>query len=209
MNARARSRNAASIGSNQPSNRATPASASGCTASGFVVGLAMAWSPARRASTGLVRVGQPGDYATPNSNQPRDGTAAGMTTGPPSAPLRLAVAIGAAALQLAALAPAWAGGGGPCAGCFAVVRGDGSLDRGAFVLSTARLGPGRYRVEFQGRVDACALATTIGNGGSFTAPTGSGTGGRAAPPLVTSANVATFDVRGRPADRTFHLVVTC
>jgi hypothetical protein len=39
-----------------------------------VVGLAMAWSPARRASTGLVRVGQPGDYATPNSNQPRDGT---------------------------------------------------------------------------------------------------------------------------------------
>src|SRR3954447_25152724 len=74
MNARARSRNAASIGSNQPSNRATPASASGCTASGFVVGLAMAWSPARRASTGLVRVGQPGDYATPNSNQPRDGT---------------------------------------------------------------------------------------------------------------------------------------
>src|SRR3954470_8452953 len=73
MNARARSRNAASIGSNQPSNRATPASASGCTASGFVVGLVMAWSPARRASTGLVRVGQPGDYATPNSNQPRDG----------------------------------------------------------------------------------------------------------------------------------------
>src|SRR3954453_7281759 len=76
MNARARSRNAASIGSNQPSNRAAPASASGCTASGFVVGLAMAWSPARRASTGLVRVGQPGDYATPNSNQPRDGTTA-------------------------------------------------------------------------------------------------------------------------------------
>src|SRR4051795_4569736 len=81
MNARARSRNAASIGSNQPSNRATPASASGCTASGFVVGLAMAWSPARRASTGLVRVGQPGDYATPNSNQTRDGTQARVAPG--------------------------------------------------------------------------------------------------------------------------------
>src|SRR4051794_10560933 len=94
-----------------------------------------------------------------------------MTTGRPSAPLRLAVALGAAALQLAALAPAWAGGGGPCAGCFAVVRGDGSLDRGAFVLSTARLGTGRYWVEFQGRVDACALATThgadrVGDGGA-------------------------------------------
>jgi hypothetical protein len=132
-----------------------------------------------------------------------------MMTGRLSARLRLAAAIGAVALQLATLGPAWAGGGGPCTGCFAVVRGDGSLDRGASVVSARRLGTGRYRVEFQGRVDACALATAIGNGGKFTAPTGSVTAGRAAPPLVTTANVATFDVRGRPADRTFHLVVTC
>ena len=34
----------------------------------------MAWSPARRANAGIDRVGQPGDYATPNSNQPRDAT---------------------------------------------------------------------------------------------------------------------------------------
>ena len=94
-------------------------------------------------------------------------------------------------------------------GCFAVVRGNGSLDRGSSVLSSKRLGAGRYRVEFQGRVDACALATTIGNGGKFTAPTGSVTAGRAALPLVTTVNVATFDVQGRAADRTFHLVVTC
>jgi hypothetical protein len=132
-----------------------------------------------------------------------------MMTGRPSAPLRLAAAIGTTALQLATLAPASAGGGGPCTGCFAVVRGNGSLDRGAFVVSTSRLGTGRYQVEFQGRVDACALVSTIGNGGRFTAPTGSVTAGLGAPPLVTTVNVATFDVRGRPTDRPFHLVVTC
>jgi hypothetical protein len=34
----------------------------------------MAWSPARRANAGVDGVGQPGDYATLNSNPPRDGT---------------------------------------------------------------------------------------------------------------------------------------
>jgi hypothetical protein len=34
----------------------------------------MAWSPARRANAGVNGVGQPGDYATLNSNPPRDGT---------------------------------------------------------------------------------------------------------------------------------------
>jgi hypothetical protein len=34
----------------------------------------MAWSPIRRANAGSFEVGHPGDYATPNSNQPRDGT---------------------------------------------------------------------------------------------------------------------------------------
>jgi hypothetical protein len=37
----------------------------------------MAWSPARRANAGVDGVGQPGDYATLNSNPPRDGTDAG------------------------------------------------------------------------------------------------------------------------------------
>ena len=36
--------------------------------------LVMAWSPVRRINAGLVRVEAPGDYATPNSNQLRDGT---------------------------------------------------------------------------------------------------------------------------------------
>src|SRR3954452_19649677 len=74
MNARTRSRTAVSIGSNQSAKSGPASSASGCTASRFVVGLVMAWSPARRANAGIDRVGQPGDYATPNSNQPRDAT---------------------------------------------------------------------------------------------------------------------------------------
>jgi hypothetical protein len=41
----------------------------------------MAWSPARRANAGVDGVGQPGDYATLNSNPPRDGTLAGLLAG--------------------------------------------------------------------------------------------------------------------------------
>src|SRR4051812_42301570 len=67
---------AASIGSNQSLKSDTASSTSGCTASHFVVGLVMAWSPARRANTGFDWVGQSGDYATPNSNQPCDSTSA-------------------------------------------------------------------------------------------------------------------------------------
>jgi uncharacterized membrane protein len=36
----------------------------------------MAWSPIRRANAGSFEVGHPGDYATLNSNQLRDGTVA-------------------------------------------------------------------------------------------------------------------------------------
>src|SRR5436305_13850989 len=74
MSSRTRSRKAVSIGSNQSAKSGPASSASGCRASRLVVGLVMAWSPARRANAGIDRVGQPGDYATPNSNQPRDAT---------------------------------------------------------------------------------------------------------------------------------------
>src|SRR3954449_4782647 len=74
MKSRTRSRKAASIGSNQSLKSDTASSTSGCTASRFVVRLVMAWSPARRANAGFDWVGQSGDYATPNSNQPCDST---------------------------------------------------------------------------------------------------------------------------------------
>jgi hypothetical protein len=44
-----------------------------------VVLLVMAWSPVRRFNAGRFEVEHPGDYATLNSYQPRDGT-----LGPPS-----------------------------------------------------------------------------------------------------------------------------
>jgi hypothetical protein len=77
MKSRTRSRKAASIGSNQSLKSDTASSTSGCTASRFVVGLVMAWSPARRANAGFDWVRQSGDYAIRNSNQHRDSTRLG------------------------------------------------------------------------------------------------------------------------------------
>src|SRR6266542_947771 len=73
MNSRTRSRRPASIGSNQWSKRWTAVSAAGCEDSSFVVMLVMAWSPVRRFNAGCFEVDHPGDYATLNSYQPRDG----------------------------------------------------------------------------------------------------------------------------------------
>jgi hypothetical protein len=43
-----------------------------------VVMLVMAWSPGRRFNAGRFEVKHPGDYATLNSYQPRDGTFNGL-----------------------------------------------------------------------------------------------------------------------------------
>src|SRR5262245_61203019 len=74
MNSRTRSRTQASIGSNQSSKRYTAVSATGCEESCFVLMLFMAWSPTGRFNVGRFEVEHPGDYATFNSNQLRDGT---------------------------------------------------------------------------------------------------------------------------------------
>src|SRR5258705_10174638 len=74
MNSRDRARTSASSGSNQLSKRSPAISAAGCKESGFVVVLVMAWSPVRRFNAGRFEVDHPGDYATLNSYQPRDGT---------------------------------------------------------------------------------------------------------------------------------------
>src|SRR4051812_38338121 len=116
-----------------------------------------------------------------------------------------------AAAALAVAEPASAAGG-PCGGCFAVVRGDGTVGRSFPPLVTVKKrGPGRYEVNFpNGAVDACALTVSLGNGGNFASPTGSATAGRpASSTVITVVDVATFDVRGKAADRGFHLVVTC
>src|SRR6266705_3023301 len=81
MSSRARARTSVSIGSNQSSKRSTAFSAAGCAESGFVVMLVMAWSPVRRSNAGRFEVDHPGDYATLNSYQPRDGTFGGSPIG--------------------------------------------------------------------------------------------------------------------------------
>jgi hypothetical protein len=46
----------------------------GCDRSSFMVTFVMAWSPLRRFNAGRFEVELPGDYATLNSYEPRDGT---------------------------------------------------------------------------------------------------------------------------------------
>src|SRR5215218_11403469 len=71
MKPRTFARRPSSIGSNQLSKSRSSAS----PARAVVVLLVMAWSPVRRSNAGISRVANPGDYATPNSNHLRDGTA--------------------------------------------------------------------------------------------------------------------------------------
>ena len=75
------------------------------------------------------------------------------------------------------------------------------------MLQVQRLGTGRHTISLDGSVDACAFGARLANGGRLTAPTGSVTAGFG--PQRYMVNVATFDVRGKPADRPFHLVATC
>ena len=115
------------------------------------------------------------------------------------------------ALQAALTNPVSAAGG-PCGGCFAVVQGSGSVVSSLPPLVTViKRGIGRYEVNFpNGAVDGCAYSATLRNRGNFTGGTGSLTAGRPDSAAVfTVVNVATFDAAGKPADRGFHLVITC
>src|SRR4051794_34194874 len=70
MKPRTFARRPSSMGSNQLSKSRSSASPGRAD----VVTLVMAWSPLRRSNAGISRVEHPGDYATLNSNHPRDGT---------------------------------------------------------------------------------------------------------------------------------------
>lgn len=129
---------------------------------------------------------------------------------PPSRAL-LAAACVAIALQSALVDPAFAAGG-RCGGCFAVVRGDGSVVRSVpSTVTVKKRGIGSYEVNFGfGTVDSCAYSVALRNGGNFTAPTGSITAGRnESSAVITVVDVATFNVAGKLADRGFHLVIAC
>jgi hypothetical protein len=97
----------------------------------------------------------------------------------------------------------------PGKGVFAAVGQEGELDRGARVLSSARLAPGSYVVTFAKPVTACAVNATVGT---------TGIGVVAEPGVVSVASLTTdrravavhvFSRSGAAVDQPFHLSVTC
>ena len=88
-----------------------------------------------------------------------------------------------------------------------VVAADGAKSNDRGVVSTAKLGTGRYQVIFDRDVRACVAAGTLVE--SAAAPF---TGEIAIAPLRDNANgisIATAGSDGRAADRAFHLLVSC
>jgi hypothetical protein len=99
---------------------------------------------------------------------------------------------------------------------WAVIERDASLVRGRNVLRTAKLGTGIYEVFFTGEVSNGAFVATIGRPGIATEPPGDitvalrcCTGLGAFHPFDDNKGVwiQTFDPTGKPADRSFHLIV--
>lgn len=100
-----------------------------------------------------------------------------------------------------------------CVALFAVVNGDGSQVRGANVISTTQLGPGRYEITFDQDVSGCAYTATIGDpanalvyypGLVFTAG-GHGANG----PDPNGVYVETKNLGGGLSNFPFHLNVSC
>jgi hypothetical protein len=99
---------------------------------------------------------------------------------------------------------------------WAVIERDASLVRGRNVLRTHKLGTGIYEVFFTGEVSNGAFVATIGRPGIATEPPGDITvalrccpGLGAFHPFDDNKGVwiQTFDPNGKPADRSFHLIV--
>jgi hypothetical protein len=92
---------------------------------------------------------------------------------------------------------------------WAVVNGDGTLDRGRGVRDVNRLDPGEFEVLFDQNVRTCAYVASIGL---------SGHEGTASPGQISTVGrfgarngvfVATQNSSGGLASRSFHLVVNC
>jgi hypothetical protein len=94
----------------------------------------------------------------------------------------------------------------------AVVGKFGALGRhGAGAVTAQMIGKGRYLVDFVTDIDTCTIVGTLGRateaGGSYEKPgyisaTAAGAGS-------ASVVVRTADMRGRPRDYAFHLLVAC
>ena len=90
----------------------------------------------------------------------------------------------------------------------AVVTAQGVLARGRNVSSVARTAAGRYQVIFDRDVRGCAYVTTVGDAGAAAPPEGQASTSA----LATNANavaIRTESSNGNPADRPFHLILSC
>jgi hypothetical protein len=92
---------------------------------------------------------------------------------------------------------------------FAVVGANGVIARGRGLASNpVRTGAGRYQLIFNRDVRGCAYVATQGVIGATTPGPGQiGTSALASNP--NGVFVRTFDSQGAPADRSFHLIVSC
>ena len=91
---------------------------------------------------------------------------------------------------------------------YAVVTGAGLAARGRGVTSVARTSAGRYQVIFNRDVRTCAFLATIADAGAAAPPQGE----ISASALASNVNgvaVRTENSNGNPADRPFHVAVSC
>jgi hypothetical protein len=91
---------------------------------------------------------------------------------------------------------------------YAVVTSAGLAARGRGVSSVARTSAGRYQVLFDRDVRSCAFLATIGDAGAAAPPQGE-ISTSALASNVNAVSVRTENSNGNPADRPFHVAVSC
>jgi hypothetical protein len=94
---------------------------------------------------------------------------------------------------------------------FAVVTADGLLARGRGLgpNPVARTNPGRYQVIFDADVRGCAYVATIGDASAAGPPQGAEISTSSLGSNVNAVSIRTEQSGGNPADRPFHLVLSC
>jgi hypothetical protein len=90
----------------------------------------------------------------------------------------------------------------------AVVAANGVLARSRGVTSASRTGEGRYQVIFDGDVRGCSYFASIGDAGGA-APAAGLIESSQLPSNVNGVSLRTQNSNGAPADRPFHLLVSC
>ncbi len=91
---------------------------------------------------------------------------------------------------------------------WAVVAANGSANRASGAVSASRLGAGNYEVIFKVDVRVCAYSATIGDIGAAQPADGQIKVSHRST-NVNGVQVRTDNSSGQPADRPFHLMISC